>query len=236
MGICFLLFCCNVPVSAENVGGSDESGSQQSSSEHLNELFARYPTGSIQTSDQASRAGNDVHEMRRIIEEQFAHEQEICFPKFFATACLSDAKERHRDAIARVRAIEIEVNKFKRRENVMAREKSMAGKRNNPSAETSRQVDENQLNKAGRLYAPAQDLPRAMPSAEDRVNANDPRVKKHELEVEKREAAEAEDAKRRERNIAAYEKKRQESEARQRAVAAKKLERERQKKAKEAAQ
>jgi colicin import membrane protein len=53
---------------------------------------------------------------------------------------------------------------------------------------------------------------------------NDNRIVKHQIEAKKRQEAEAENAKQRASHIAAYEKKRQESEARQREIAAKKLE------------
>ncbi|MGZ3159787.1 MAG: hypothetical protein ACXU7H_11930, partial [Burkholderiaceae bacterium] len=132
-----LLFCCLPLAEAQN---ATESGSvvQQpvpGSAIALDDLLARYPTGSIHTVEDASRAGEDVHKMHALIETQFSNEQKLCYPKFFATSCLIDAKERHRVALAKVRAVEIEVNQFKRRANVITRDKALAAKHEQEAAE-----------------------------------------------------------------------------------------------------
>ncbi|HEY8100938.1 MAG TPA: hypothetical protein VIF82_09290 [Burkholderiaceae bacterium] len=200
----------------------------------MDELLARYPAGSIHTTEDASRAGDDVHKMHALIEAQFADEQKLCFPKFFATSCLIDAKERHRVAVAKVRAIEIEVNKFKRRANVMARDKTVAAKRNKEAAELASHAKENQSAIADNAAESSQ---ASVPSSAIRSQGSaDDRITKHQIEAKKRQAAEAENEKRRASHIAAYEKKQQESEARQREIAAKKLEKARAQKDKEASE
>lgn len=201
-----------------------------SASTELDNLLARYPAGSIHTTEDANRAGDDVRKMHALIDTQFTEEQKACYSKFFATACLNDAKERHRIAVARIRSIEIEVNKFKRLANVQAREKALAARKEREAAESVSRADETHPSMA----ASAPPLRTASsPVLQDQSNGES-RIAKHQREVRKKQAAEAEMAKQREKNIAAYEKKRKESEARQQAIAAKKLEKERAQKAKSA--
>jgi colicin import membrane protein len=216
---------------------SDAATEQQPSaaSTPLDDLLARYRAGSIHTIEDANRAGEDVHKMHDLIEAQFAEEQKVCFPKFFANSCLIDAKERHRVALARVRTIEIEVNQFKRKTNVMAREKALAAKRDKEAAEQVGHANENTKNsEKHNVPETSQTVPSA---ASVKLHTNtDSRIAKHQKEVNKREAAEAANEEQRAKNIAAYEKKQQESEARQREIATKKLEKARAQSAKEASQ
>jgi colicin import membrane protein len=217
---CMLLFCCLPLAEAQNVVVSSSVEEQSApASTALDELLARYPAGSIHTTEDANRAGDDVHKMHTLIEAQFAEEQKICYPRFFATSCLNDAKEHHRVALTKVRAIEIEVNKFKRRANVIARDKAQAAKHDKEAAELAAKPKENQEPIANVVPESSQAASAAKPQAK-----NDNRIVKHQIEAKKRQEAEAENAKQRASHIAAYEKKRQESEARQREIAAKKLE------------
>jgi len=100
----------------------------------LTYLSDRYPAGSITTMEAANRAVGEVRKMRTVIDAQFATEQGECHGKFFATVCLSDAKERHRTAVDQLRRIEIEANKFKRRANVAERDRMLATKRDKGAA------------------------------------------------------------------------------------------------------
>jgi colicin import membrane protein len=159
--------------------------------------------------------------MHALIAAQFSDEQKSCFPKFFATSCLNDAKERHRVALAKVRIIEIEVNKFKRRANVEARDKAQAAKHEHEIDEMTNHEKESRNQASGN--EPASSKASSTLPVKVKNNAND-RVIKHQTAVNKRQAAESDKAKQRADNIAAYEKKQQGSEARQREIAAKKAE------------
>ncbi|MGZ3235797.1 MAG: hypothetical protein ACXU8A_00305 [Burkholderiaceae bacterium] len=230
-----LLFCCLPLAKAQNVVGSGAVEERPApASTALDELLAHYPAGSIHSMEDASRAGDDVHKMHALIEAQFAEEQKLCFPKFFATSCLIDAKERHRVAVAKVRAIEIEVNKFKRRANVMARDKTLAAKRDKEAAELASHAKENQSPVADNaLESPHASSSSSAIKPQDSADA---RIEKHQTEIKKRQAAEAENEKQRASHIAAYEKKQQESEARQKEIAAKKLEKAHAQRSKEASE
>lgn len=217
------LFICTPSVRAQDATDGKVAGGQSAqSSTALNELLARYPAGSIHTSDDASRAGEDVHKMRVLIDAQFADEQKACFQKFFATSCLNDAKGRHRIAAAKVRSIEIEVNKFKRHANVMARDKALAAKQDKNAAEL---VNHEKESRAASMQNTSGSLPGSPTSSPVKSSEKDEkRTSKHHVDVRKEQKTEAELEKQRASHIAAFEKKQQESEARQREVAAKKLE------------
>ncbi|MGZ5790426.1 MAG: hypothetical protein ACXWJF_13330, partial [Burkholderiaceae bacterium] len=111
---------------------------------------------------------------------------------------------------------EIEVNQFKRRANVITRDKALAAKHEQEAAELAAHEKES--------LSPTPDHAPALAHAIKPKSVTNSRLAKHQSEMKKREAAETENAKQRASNIAAYEKKQQESEARQREIAAKKLE------------
>jgi hypothetical protein len=224
LGVAILLqmLCGLLPAAAQNATATDAAVQKtESAPAALDALLARYPAGSIHTTEDANLAGEDVHKMHALIESQFAEEQRNCYPKFFATACLNDAKERHRTALAKVRVIEIEVNKFKRKQNVEARNKELAAKQEKAIAEKSSHSTEARSTTQGNKdnANPVSSSPSVAP-AEVKGNS---RAEKHEREVKKRLAEESQNEQRRARNIAAYEKKVKESQARQREIAAKKL-------------
>jgi hypothetical protein len=216
------LFCCMAPAAAQNAPAIDSTEQKAASAPaELNELLARYPAGSIRTAEDANHAGDNVHKMHALIDAQFAEDQRNCYPKFFTTSCLNDAKERHRTELAKVRVIEIEVNKFKRKENIEARNKALAARQEKAIAEESshqtgaRSATQGDANNASQSVS----TPPVAP-ADAKGNS---RIEKHQREVRKRQAEESQNEQRRARNIAAYEKKVQEAQARQREIAAKKL-------------
>ena len=188
---CMLQWFCMSLADAQNVMVSETAEQLPSpATSALDNLLARYPPGSIHTNEDASRAGEDVHKMHALIEKEFSDEQKTCFPKFFATSCLLDAKERHRVALAKVRVIEIEVNKFKRRANVMAREKALAAKHDNESVERVDRPNENHNPVAASVPESPQTLP-SPPAKKPQSNAN-ARIVKHQTVVKKRQAEEGE--------------------------------------------
>src|SRR3990172_12777682 len=74
----------------------------------LANLLTIFPAGTIRTADMADQALADVSMVRTQIESQFTVEEDACYPTFFASSCLDDAKERRRAALARIRPVEIE--------------------------------------------------------------------------------------------------------------------------------
>lgn len=219
------------PADAQNVMVSESAEQQPGPSTALDTMLARYPAGSIHTAEEASRAGEDVHKMHALIDTQFVDERNVCLQKFFATSCLEKAKERHRVAMAKVRSIEIEVNQFKRRSNVIAREKALASKNDKEATELANHREENQSENARDALDPSRPL--SVQSAEKSHNSANARLEKHQNEVKTRQLEEAENEKQRASHIAAYEKKRQKAEARQREIAEKKLQKARAQNAKD---
>jgi hypothetical protein len=177
-----------------------------------NQLTARYPSGSIQSTEIANQALADVDQQRAQLDRQYADQQHVCYTKFLATACLDAAKENHRQNLAQIHKIEVEANSFIRGARVVERDKRLAEKRakdaNNPPkpvADTATQAAQ-----------PSPPTP-------------------HDAKPKQAPKAEQLDAQQRADNVAAFEKKAQDAAARQRDVADKKAEKERQAAAKASA-
>lgn len=98
---------------------------QPSASENL---VKRYPAGSIQSIEMADQALEEVSRARADTEALFAEDERACYPKFFATSCLENAKERRRHVLAQLRRIEVEAGGFKRHARVLARDRDLAEK------------------------------------------------------------------------------------------------------------
>jgi colicin import membrane protein len=89
-------------------------------------VVERYPSGSIRSEERADQALKDIEAERHVVDARFAENERACYGRFFATDCLQKAKDQRRDALTRMRPIEIEANTFKRRARVEAREKEAA--------------------------------------------------------------------------------------------------------------
>lgn len=192
-------------------------------------LVERYPAGSIQSSEAANRALSEVKQAQASIEAHYADEQHACYPKFFATSCLDEAKERRRLALLRVRPIEVEANAYLRQARVVERDQKLAEKQaqeeaNAPQHEKRRLKKEAEL--ADKPGKGAHDA--AQKEAHSNVRANDAakRNAQRQEKLEHMQAEESAEAQKRAENIAAYEKKVREAEARQRSVAERKAKKE----------
>jgi colicin import membrane protein len=168
------------------------------------------PTQSVEQADQRLAA---VAQARAAIEARFAERERACYEKFFVNYCLDAAKDRHRSALAAQRAIEVEAERFKRKAKVDERDRAMA------EAEKAYQAEEA---RAGAEPAPApRDVAgtpqhRPVPVAE--------RVARHKAKIQAAEARDQAEASKRAANVAAFNKRKAESEARQREVARRKAE------------
>ena len=111
-------------------------------------LEARYPAGSILTVNAAEQALAEALTMRGQIESQFALEEGACYPAFFVSSCLADAKERRRAALSRIRTVEIEANTFTRRMRVLERDKALAERREVLAEEAPQRARDQQQNEA----------------------------------------------------------------------------------------
>lgn len=175
-------------------------------------VVTRYPSGTIQSVDVANKALQDVETQRSALDKKYAAEQHDCYAKFFATDCLDAAKERHRVGTEKVHKVEVEANAFIRSDRVVQRDKNLAEKRANESANPPK---------------PLTDLPikTATPQSDaDRAKDHQQRIADHDAKMKQLQQDQANDASQRAANVAAYNKKIQDAQARQADVAKKKEE------------
>ena len=156
------------------------------------QLSHDYPPGSIASVKTADQALQRATEARAEIEQRFARDQQACYSKFFASACVDDAKEARRIATNQVKRVEMEAGEFQRRARADEHDR----------AEAERSAEEKKRDAA----APLQNE----------------RVEAHEAKMKKIEEQERADAAKRESNVAAYEKKVRDAEARQKEALEKK--------------
>lgn len=182
----------------------------------------RYPAGSIANVETADKALADADRERKLVDARYMQEQADCYPKFFTTACLDEAKERHRAALAQLRSVEVEANAFKRKAKVIERDRSLEERRAQDEADAKR-----------RALSVRPEQPAERDGAPENTTRNDnaaplpDRVEQHRAKMEQERRQEAADAQKREENIRKYEKKVQDAQERQREVAARKAEKER---------
>lgn len=193
--------------------------------------LAASATGTAITSvERADDVLREVGRQRTAIAAKYIKEQQDCATVFLMTRCLDAARERRREALAALRAPEIEANAFKRRARVAERDQVLEEKRLKSEQETSpdqRALGIRETRKAGATGQPG-DQPQAA-AGKERVD----KLPKAPLEVRpEREASQrkpkpiggpispAVEAS----NRAAFDRKAAESAERQRVIAAKKAE------------
>lgn len=189
----------------------------------LEALIVHYPSGSIQSADMANRALAEVETQRATLERKYAAEQHVCYSKFLASSCLDAAKERRRLALAQIRKVEVEANSFIRGARVVERDQHLAEKRANEANNPPKPATEPPAKQA------------ASPAVQHADNESEKRIADHEAKVRRERQADKANAQNRAEDVAAYEKKARDAASRQRDVAAKKAEKERQAAAKAAA-
>lgn len=187
----------------------------------------RYPAGSIRSVVEADAALAAASAERAEIEARYVTEEQACHPRFFATSCIDQAKERRRVALAILRPVEIEANTFKRQARVTERDRAL-----------SERLEKSEKERMERESRPAVEEPRpaepASVSDEAAHKAAGPsRQEKHEEKVRRQKAGDASMATKREAKIAAYEKKKRDALERQQKVAERKAEKERKRQAKQ---
>ena len=186
-------------------------------------VVARYPSGSIQSVDVANKALQDVEAQRNALDKKYAAEQHDCYARFFATDCVDAAKERHRIGTEKVRKVEVEANAFIRSDRVVQRDKKLAEKRASESANPPKPLADLPI----RTTTPQSDT--------DRAKEHQQRIDDHDAKMKQLQQDQANDAPKRAANVAAYNKKIQDAQARQADVAKKKEEKAKQAAAKAAA-
>ncbi len=171
---------------------------------------------------EADKAEADAAVNRARAEATFVDSELLCYQKFFVNACLDDAREVRRTALAPVRAAEVVAARFKREASVQQRDRELA------EAELAYQAKLKQaiIDDAAKPPQPPEVVPAAVPapavkakkpglSVEQRVARRDAREKQAAIRQQQKAAKHAE-------NVAAQEARRKESEERVRRVEEKK--------------
>lgn len=193
-------------------------------------LSARYPPGSIATSEMAEVALQQVAIENTRIEREFAQAEQACRERFFVSACRDKAKERRRAALEFTRSVQLEAQIVVRRMRVADRDQALADKLQEKAAEAI-QSEQDALKKAQEIAKKQariaeKDRERLMdaslPVPDDR-----PRIVDHQAWQTRTQREVAADAQKRAANVAAYDKKIKEAQAHQRGIASKKIEKDR---------
>ncbi|WP_136418215.1 hypothetical protein [Herbaspirillum sp. ST 5-3] len=186
----------------------------------------------------ADAALADANKERSETQARFAAAEQACQSKFFATSCIEQAKEHRREALMRLRAVEIEAHTFKRQIRVTERDQALAIK---PSQEDSRR-EPGRHRKADRPIngkSPAENAQAekaAEPGRKVQTTIFSDRTARHEEKLKEIRAEEAANAKKRAENVAAYERKVAEAKEHQKQIEAKKAEKEEKRRSKQASQ
>jgi colicin import membrane protein len=145
-------------------------------------------------------------------EAEFSASEQLCYAKFLVNNCLDGAREKRRISLAKLRAIEIEADHFKRKAAVDERDRALAKAEQDLEAERAR------------IAAAPPPAPRAVPEAAAPKPAPmaHGRAAAQAAKMKKLEAQDKAGAAKRAANVAAFEKRKRESEQRQREIAEKK--------------
>ncbi|WP_155837417.1 hypothetical protein [Herminiimonas sp. CN] len=197
-------------------------------------LSERYPAGSIATVEAAASAQQQAASEDARIEQAYAQEEQACGKAFFVNACRDKAKERRRAALEPVRRIRIEADTLMRRMRVVDRDKALADRQMERAAEAPG-IEQNAQKKAQEI---AQKQARNTEKEQQRVqneqlHAQDAgqRTASSRTRQQRLQAGVAADAQKRADNVAAYDRKIREAQAHQRDLAARKAEKDRNRKA-----
>lgn len=165
--------------------------------------------------EQADARLAEVARNRAAVEAEYSTSEQVCYTKFFVNNCLDDAKEKRRLALSGLRAIEVEANYFKRKFTVDQRDRDLAERMKKDEEELAHRVETAAATPPHVAREGAKPAPKSGMTQAQRQAAHDAKVKAQQ-------AQEAAAAPQRAENVAAFEKKKAESEKRQAEVAAKK--------------
>ncbi len=168
------------------------------------------------TVEQADARLAEVAAARARVNQEFAADEQVCNHRFFVTYCLDQAKEKRRLALAGLRAVEVEANRFKRQAAVDKRDAELAERLKKDAEEDAR--------RAAAPQRPHTEHAPAGPTAKPGLSLEQ-RQAEHDAKERRRQAQEAAEAPKRAENVAAYEKKQAESEHRRARVAERMAER-----------
>lgn len=93
------------------------------------EALKRYPPGSISALTEADAALADAIRLQPEQERRYNAARSLCYEKFLAEFCLSDARAANYRATQRIREVELEARQFKRRAEAALEDQRRAEKR-----------------------------------------------------------------------------------------------------------
>lgn len=195
-------------------------------------VAGRYPAGSIKSVEAADAALEDLSKERSEIEARYTAEEQACHPKFFATSCVDQAKERRRQALMQLRKVELEANSFKRQERVRERDKAAADRQAKEQADRLERERAQQEKESKRDDAPQAEPPEAARNVQTTIFPD--RSEQHEAKMKRLQEEDRANEKKRAENVAEYEKKVQAAQERQKKIAQRKAEKEEKRRAKQA--
>ena len=166
----------------------------------------------LQSVEQADRELARVARERAAIEAVFGAAEQVCYTKFWTTNCLDAAKEKRRSGLASLRVVEVEAERYKRKAAVDQRDRELA--------KAEQEFQEQQARIAAAPPKPPREAADTAPPKPAPVE----RAAQHGAKARPTAAQDQADAAQRAANVAAFEKKRQDAEQRQREVTAKKAE------------
>ena len=143
-------------------------------------------------------------------EAAFAASEQVCYAKFLVNNCLDKAREKRRESLAGLRAIEIEADRFKRQAKVDERDRDLA------KAEADYQAEEARMAAAPPPVRAVEPAPAPKP-----VVARD-RAAEQAAKLKKLDAQDKAGAAKRAANVEAFEKRKRASAQRQKEIAEKK--------------
>ena len=204
------------------------------------DIAARYPHGSIDSTERASAALDDAARTRLQVEAQLKHDESVCAPVFLTNRCLDQARERHREALAQLKSIEIEANTTKRRARIDQRDRVLADKEKSATADASARdakaaATPQAASASAEISRPVESPKLLSPDSAIGMPAPIARRPRHATPRKTGPASASIDAVTEAANIAAFDRKATEAAQRQREIAANKAEKERDRARKRAA-
>jgi len=147
-------------------------------------------------------------------EAAFANAEQHCYTRFMVNNCLDKAREQRRATLSRLRAIEIEAERFLRQAKVDERDRELA------KAAAEFEAEQARMAAAPPPVRAAAPLPSPSPAANPAL-ARD-RAAAQAAKLQNREAEKEAGAAKRAANLQAFEKRKRDSEQRQKEIAEKK--------------
>jgi colicin import membrane protein len=168
----------------------------------------------VTTSAEAANALTAASAERAATEARYTAAETICYQRFFVTNCLDAAKEKRRSALAQLRAIEVDAKHFQRQAQADETDRKIAAAEKAAADEEARLAAE-----------PPPPVKEITPIPPPRANTSANRVAEQAAKQARLAAQDKADAGKRAANVAAFEKNKQEAAQRQADVAAKKVQR-----------